>query len=176
MSKRITRVTTRSGDGGQTHLADGSALSKTDARIGALGDIDELNSFVGVLITHLERADLQTLCLEIQQELFDLGAHIATIGQVPAPLPERLEKELKALNSTLPPLAEFVLPGGSAASANAHVCRAVCRRAERTAWRAETTPAAVYLNRLSDLFFVMARIVNQSSEEAQWRGSSKPKA
>jgi cob(I)alamin adenosyltransferase len=177
MKHRITRVTTRAGDSGQTSLADGSRVEKTAVPITAMGSVDELNCFLGVLITELPPdGEYFTLCRQIQQELFDLGAHLATRGATPAPALDRLEQEVERLNATLPPLTEFVLPGGTRSAAAAHVCRSVCRRAERDVWAlgAEGAPCARYLNRLSDLFFVLARCCNAGQDEAQWRGSRKP--
>jgi cob(I)alamin adenosyltransferase len=177
MKNRITRVTTRAGDTGQTSLADGSRVAKTTARIGAIGSVDELNSFLGVLITQLPPdGEFFALCRQVQQELFDLGANLATAGLTPPPAMDLLEREVERLNATLPPLTEFVLPGGTPAAAAAHVCRTVCRRAERDLWAmddAETAPCAQYLNRLSDLFFVLARCCNAGQVEAQWRGSRR---
>lgn len=178
MKHRITRVTTRAGDTGTSGLADGSRLPKTDKRFDAIGAVDELNSFLGVLITELPPdGALFSLCRQVQQELFDLGANLATLGRTPPPPMATLEREVEARNATLPPLTEFVLPGGTRAAAAAHVCRAVCRRAERTLWALASEaaePGAQYLNRLSDLFFVIARGCNAGEAEAQWRGSSKP--
>ena len=125
MKHRITRVTTRAGDQGQTSLADGTRLPKTDLRFAAMGDVDELNTHVGVLVTELPRdGTLWSLCQQVQQELFDLGANLATGGQTPPPAMDLLEREVENLNATLPPLTEFVLPGGTRAAAAAHVCRA----------------------------------------------------
>lgn len=178
MKRRITRVTTRTGDTGQTSLADGTRLPKTDLRFAAMGDVDELNSHLGVLVTELPEQDaLFSLCQQVQQALFDLGAHLATSGQTPPPAIDMLEEEVARLNASLPPLTEFVLPGGTRAAAAAHVCRAVCRRAERALWALaspDAEPCARYLNRLSDLFFVIARQCNAGRSEAQWRGSRKP--
>lgn len=178
MKHRITRVTTRAGDSGTTSLADGSRLPKTDKQFDAIGDVDELNSHLGVLIAELPAdGTLYTLAQQVQQQLFDLGAALATAGQTPPPAMELLEREVAQLNDTLPPLTEFVLPGGTRAAAAAHVCRAVCRRAERSLWALEAEhaqPCAQYLNRLSDLFFVMARCCNAGQVEAQWRGSRPP--
>jgi len=174
MKHRITRVTTRSGDTGRTMLADGSRVAKTDPRIEAIGTVDELNSFLGALIAELPaESDYVASCRRIQQELFDLGAFLATVGQTPPPGVDALEAESAALNDTLPPLTEFVLPGGSRAAAAAHVCRTVCRRAERTLWMLEDSAQACaqYLNRLSDYFFVLARCLNAGQVELQWRGS-----
>ena len=190
---RITTVTTRGGDQGTTRLADGQEIQKTSPVIDALGSVDELNSFVGLLVTHLSalhEADEPTggdksrhiceFCVELQQNLFDLGAHIALSGATAAPAPDPVEREAAELNAQLPPLREFVLPGGSRGAALAHVCRSVCRRAERDLWRAADqadalSHAARYLNRLSDYFFVVARTLNAGSKEPQWRGlQSKP--
>lgn len=180
MKHRISRVTTRAGDTGQSSLADGSRRSKTDPAFEAIGAVDELNSHLGVLITELPaNGTLFALCRQVQQELFDLGANLATLGVTPPPAMELLEREVENLNATLPPLTEFVLPGGTRAAAAAHVCRAVCRRAERALWALDSDdahPGAQYLNRLSDLFFVMARSCNAGQDEPQWRGSKKPGA
>jgi len=178
MKHRISRVTTRAGDTGNTSLADGTRLRKTDKRIDAIGEVDELNSFLGVLITHLAAgSDFQALCQQVQQQLFDLGANLATAGKTPPPAMDLVEREVERLNDTLPPLTEFVLPGGTPAAAAAHVCRTVCRRAERSVWAIGSTdaePNAQYLNRLSDLFFVLARCCNAGHDEPQWRGSKPP--
>ena len=134
--KRITRVTTRRGDAGETSLADGSSIAKSSDRIHTVGAVDELNSFVGWLRAKL--GDPSTHPFEeslsrLQQELFDLGAYLATVGMVPAPDPDWVEEEVGRLNEALPPLTEFVIPGGSEACALAHVCRTVCRLGHR-AW------------------------------------------
>ena len=176
--RRITKVTTKRGDAGRTSLADGSDVSKQDPRIEAIGTVDELNSFLGVLINELtEFPLLGSQCTDIQQSLFDLGAGLAVPDSDRFPSPHTVEANTQALNEALPPLTEFVLPGGNRASAAAHVCRTVCRRAERCCWGlpANTVPGATYLNRLSDYFFVVARTVNQQgSDEAQWRGPEQP--
>ncbi|MGI9324476.1 MAG: cob(I)yrinic acid a,c-diamide adenosyltransferase [Pseudomonadales bacterium] len=175
--RRITRVTTKRGDAGRTFLADGSEVSKNDPRIEAIGTVDELNSFIGVLINTLAQspkaAPLIEQCQEVQQSLFDLGAALALPGSERFPDLQLLESNSAELNSALPPLTEFVLPGGNAMSAAAHVCRTVCRRAERRLWLLpdDTQAGATYLNRLSDYFFILARTVNQEGgAEAQWRG------
>lgn len=179
--KRITQVTTKAGDKGTTSLADGSRLAKTDPRVHAIGAVDELNSFVGLLVTQLEPdAALQEACARIQQELFDIGATLATLGTIPCPDNEWIDAEVQSLNASLPPLTEFVIPGGAVTAALAHVCRATCRRAERELWALQdddsAASAARYANRLSDLFFVMARTLNASQgSEPQWRGTGGPK-
>ena len=174
MKHRITRVTTRSGDTGRTTLADGSRVAKTDPRIDAIGAVDELNSFTGVLIAELPAdSAFRAFCHQIQQELFDLGAFLATLGRTAPPAMDDLERQVAELNDVLPPLTEFVLPGGTRAAAAAHICRTVCRRAERALWALDesTLPCAQYLNRLSDFFFVLARCLNTGHAEPQWRGS-----
>jgi len=186
--RRITRVTTRRGDAGETSLADGLIISKTDAITHAIGSVDELNSFVGLLVTELDSDHpLNELTARLQQELFDLGAHLATSGTTPVPDMTWLDEAVASLNEQLPPLTEFVIPGGNRAAAFAHVCRTVCRRAERDAWSVDDALAvARYLNRLSDLLFVMARGLARGAgtgsagegqegpagEEPQWRGLS----
>ena len=174
--KRITRVTTRRGDAGETSLADGTSISKSSDRIHSIGAVDELNSFVGWLRSKPDASPFDHVLGRLQQELFDLGAYLATVGMVPAPEPDWIEEEVGRLNDALPPLTEFVIPGGSEACALTHVCRTVCRRAERHAWGTEDVDdAARYLNRLSDLFFVMARTLGQDGE-SEWRGIKAPDA
>ena len=181
--KRITRVTTKAGDAGTTTLADGSKVSKTHPLMHAIGDVDELNSLVGLLVTELTDAHaLREPMGQLQQELFDVGAHLATVGAVGCPDAAWLEALVAELNEALPPLTEFVIPGGSRSAALAHVCRTACRRAERSLWAlvstadetsGDYTDAARYTNRLSDLLFVMARSLNRegAAGEPQWRGS-----
>lgn len=179
--KRITQVTTRAGDAGTTSLADGSKLAKTDPRVHAIGAVDELNSFIGLLVTQLETdAAVREPCTRIQQELFDIGATLATMGAIPCPDNAWLDAEIQKLNASLPPLTEFVIPGGTIAAALAHVCRTTCRRVERELWALQgddaATSAARYANRLSDLLFVMARTLNAGEgAEPQWRGTGGPK-
>lgn len=173
--RRITRVTTRRGDAGETSLADGSTVAKTDPRIHTIGAVDELASFVGLLVTELPTDHpLRETTDRLQQELFDLGAHLATVAATPLPDIAWLEETVANLNAELPPLTEFVIPGGTRPAALAHVCRTVCRRAERHCWEVDdATGVARYLNRLSDLLFVMARGLNRDTgEEPQWRGPS----
>jgi cob(I)alamin adenosyltransferase len=156
---RLTRIYTRGGDKGETSLGDGSRVSKLDPRVAAMGDVDELNSVVG-WTGDLER---------IQNELFDLGADVSVpfAGnedrlRITDDAIERLEREIEKANEALPELKSFVLPGGSERAARLFIARAVCRRAERTVLAVpDTNPlAAVYLNRLSDLLFVLARAAN----------------
>ena len=178
MGHRLTKITTRTGDDGTTGLGDGSRVGKDDARIAALGDVDELNSALGVLLAEALPDGVRTALIEIQHDLFDLGGELCLPGQTlmaPARV-ARLEAWLADYNAALPPLKEFVLPGGTRAAALAHLCRTVCRRAERSlailgrgASVSET--ARQYVNRLSDLLFVLARSLNRDAGVADtlWR-------
>jgi len=178
MGKRLSKIITRTGDNGITGLSDGSRLAKDEARIEAMGDVDELNSQLGVLLTHdMPEASRVYLC-RVQHELFDLGGELSLPGHVliKADAIQRLEKNTELLNASLPPLKEFVLPGGTPAAAACHVARTVCRRAERRmvtlAQQSEiNTYLQIYLNRLSDLLFVIARILARGDgrEELQWQ-------
>ncbi len=178
MGHRISKVTTRTGDTGQTGLADGSRLSKASLRIEALGAVDELNACLGLLLSAgLPERIAQELVL-VQHRLFDLGGELAlpgstSLGDVSV---AALESLLDVLNAGLPPMKEFALPGGCEAAARAHLARAVCRRAERVLWRLQEVeplnPVSLrYLNRLSDLLFVVARVLNHEAgvRETSWR-------
>lgn len=175
---RLTRIYTRSGDAGQTGLADGSRLDKASPRITALGDLDELNATLGLVIAHCEESSFNELLTGLQHRLFELGGELALPGTAvlaDADV-ERLEHRIDELNAGLPPLQEFLLPGGSPAAAHAHLARAVCRRAERSLWRLAgeeaVNPASLrYLNRLSDLLFLVARVLARkaSTEEPTWK-------
>ncbi len=172
MTDRISRVTTRTGDTGTSGTATGRRLPKTDALFAALGDVDELNSCVGLTCSAIR--EVPEFAVNIQQALFDLGACLATEGLTPPPDAAEVESTTTTLNAGLPPLKEFVLPGGNEAAARCHVARAVCRRAERSVWALGETyvNCAVYLNRLSDLLFVWARALNRlDGEEVVWRGT-----
>jgi cob(I)alamin adenosyltransferase len=168
---RITRVYTKSGDEGQTSLVDGSRVSKADLRVASYGDVDELNSLLGLARVGLSDAAFDALIGRIQNELFVLGADLASPASVPVPrvseeLVGALEQDIDALMEELEPLREFILPGGNQLAAYLHLARTVARRAERTvvdlAAREEISGAAIrYLNRLSDLLFVMARVANK---------------
>lgn len=173
---RINRVVTRTGDTGETGLADGSRLAKDDARIEALGAVDELNAALGVLIARANTH--QELLLELQQRLFDLGAELALPGHqaLSESHVSALEEQLASLNDSLPALTEFVLPGGGDAGAWCHYCRTVARRAERALVAAHrVSPLEIHslqwLNRLSDLLFVLARHLNREdgAPEALWQ-------
>lgn len=162
---RLTSIYTGGGDKGETSLGDGSRVSKLDPRIAALGEVDELNSVVGWCAAGLGR---------IQNELFDLGADLSVPGgerlRVEQSYIDRLEAEIDEANSRLEPLKSFVLPGGTETAARLYVARAVCRRAERAVLAVEgaNPVAAIYLNRLSDLLFVLARRANDG-DEPLWR-------
>ena len=179
---KLNRIYTRTGDTGTTGLSDGSRVAKTDARMAAIGDVDEANSALGVAIVALDGAPPAAALTRIQNDLFDLGADLATPGDdfapsamalriVPAQV-ERLEREIDAMNAALAPLTSFILPGGSAGAAALHVARAVTRRAERSAvalGAAANPQALAYLNRLSDLLFVAARAVNKNgADDVLW--------
>jgi len=171
---RLTKIYTRTGDAGDTALGGGQRVAKDDARIAAYGTVDELSSTLGVALAHGLDGRLASELLRVQNELFHLGAELSVREEDRARRPgpriearhvEALERTIDELNETLPPLANFVLPGGSAGAAHLHVARTVCRRAERllvTLMRAEPIGehALVYLNRLSDALFVMARWEN----------------
>ena len=174
---RLTRIYTRTGDKGATRLADGREVSKASSRVAAYGEVDELNAVIGLARLHLAaETGLEVILARVQNDLFDLGADLATPEADDAGGPtlrivdeqvSRLEREIDALNEPLAPLSSFVLPGGSPASAWLHLARTVCRRAERAAVafvEAELSPAhgaaLRYLNRLSDLLFVTARWAN----------------
>ena len=175
--QRINRVVTRSGDGGETGLADGSRWPKDAPLIVALGELDELNAMIGVLRTQ-PGAEQIALLDRIQQRLFDLGAELAVPGskRLRGADVEELDTALAALNDALPPLREFVLPGGHPAAAFCHLCRTVARRAERALIAADhvkpqNPQSLMWLNRLSDLLFVLARSLNRQHgvSEPQWR-------
>jgi len=179
---RLTKIYTRGGDAGETSLGDGSRVSKLDARIAAYGTVDELNSLLGIVVAGESPSDIREVVVRVQNELFDLGADLSvplehegrlrtTQEQVDA-----LEADCDRFNAELPELKSFVLPGGSEAAARLHVARTVCRRAEREALEASAVHALnpftlVYLNRLSDLLFILARAVNAAAghKEPLWR-------
>ena len=183
---RLTRIYTRAGDGGETSLGDGSRVPKTDLRIEAYGTVDELNSVLGLALAGELPAEFRGWLEHIQNDLFDLGADLSvplddrgerlrmTAGQV-----ARLEELCDLVNERLEPLTSFVLPGGTEAAARLHVARSVSRRAERRAVelaeaQGDNPDALSYLNRLSDLLFILARAANAGSQEPLWRpGSSQ---
>ncbi len=177
---KLNRIYTRTGDAGTTGLVDGSRVSKADARLAAIGEVDEANSAIGVAILSLDDVGVRAALTRIQNDLFDLGADLATPGDdfepsemvlriVPAQV-ARLEAEIDAMNADLPPLTSFILPGGAAA--HLHVARAVTRRAERAvvAMGAVANPQALaYLHRLSDFLFAACRPVNKTGGgDVEW--------
>lgn len=178
MGHRLSKIYTRTGDDGTTGLGDGSRIDKDHARMEAIGTIDELNSQVGVLITEMAADDdCVALLSRIQHDLFDLGGELSIPGYtlVSADRIGELEASLDALNEDLPPLKNFILPGGNRAAAHCHLARAICRRAERgvvTLSREDQVndTSRQYLNRLSDLLFVMARLLARRAggEEVLW--------
>lgn len=183
MGHRLTKITTRTGDAGETGLADGSRVPKDSARIAALGEVDELNSVIGLLLAEQLPFEVRA-CLEaVQHDLFDLGGEIAIPGQtlMSEAQVERLEQAVADMNRDLPPLKEFILPGGTRAAALAHLARTTCRRAERSIValaRAEpvSSVARIYLNRLSDLLFVLARSLNRAEghPDVLWQRNRQP--
>ena len=185
MGNRLSKIYTRTGDDGSTGLGDGTRVRKDSARVSAYGTVDELNSVLGVLLAvpDLPAQVVETLT-QIQHDLFDLGGELCIPGMamVEDADIERLESTLDQFNAGLPPLKEFILPGGGVAAAQCHVARTVCRRAERcvvTLAREETVrPQAVhYLNRLSDLLFVLARVLARASGhgEVLWQHERRPR-
>jgi cob(I)alamin adenosyltransferase len=165
LGHRLSKIYTRTGDRGTTGLANGARVKKSDLRVAVCGSIDETNSAIGVVLAEvIVDSWLRSSLVRIQRELFDIGAELSLAGspEVDATRVERLETELDAMNAELPPLEEFILPGGNRAAAHCHMARSICRRAERELWRlAEVSDVneavSKYLNRLSDLLFVAAR-------------------
>ncbi|HEY2326055.1 MAG TPA: cob(I)yrinic acid a,c-diamide adenosyltransferase [Gaiellaceae bacterium] len=174
---RLTRIYTRGGDGGETSLGDGSRVSKLDPLVQAYGAVDELNSLVGWVRAASDEEPLA----RIQNELFDVGADLSVPYvdgdgklRITQAAIDRLERDCDVANEPLPELKSFVLPGGGELASRLHIARAVCRRAEREVLAAATERAvnplaAVYLNRLSDLFFILARAANQAGGEPLWK-------
>jgi cob(I)alamin adenosyltransferase len=165
----LSKIVTRTGDAGTTGLGDGSRVAKDSARIEAIGSVDELNSAIGALLAEALPQPVADCLVAVQHDLFDLGGELSIPGveSVTQAQVERLESEVERFNADLAPLKEFILPGGTRAAALAHVARTVCRRAERTlvaaaATEAITPTSRVYLNRLSDLLFVLARTLNRA--------------
>lgn len=180
MGNRLSQIATRTGDDGTTGLGDGTRVGKDHLRVAALGDVDETNSTIGVLLTNDLPDEVRIDLAAIQNDLFDLGGELAIPGysMISDKQVARLDARLAYYNADLPRLAEFILPGGSCAAAMAHVCRTVCRRAERALvalGRQENINDAPrqYLNRLSDLLFVLARVLNRGAggADVQWQPS-----
>jgi cob(I)alamin adenosyltransferase len=180
LGHRLSKIVTRTGDSGETGLGDGSRTPKDGPRIEAIGAVDELNSDLGVLLAEELPAGLRECLLEVQHDLFDLGGELSIPGYTGLKEAQvsRIEEVVERFNSTLPPLKEFILPGGGRTAALAHVCRTVCRRAERRVValiHADPDHAPgfslQYLNRLSDLMFVLARVLNREAgrDDVLWR-------
>ena len=170
MANRLTQIATRTGDDGTTGLGDGQRVPKHHLRVQAMGDVDELNSQLGVLLAEPLPADVRELLVVIQHELFNLGGELSMPGfeLLKADAVLRLDEALAQHNAALPRLKEFILPAGTRSAAIAHVCRTVARRAERALvalaeHEAVNTPPRQYLNRLSDLLFVLARVLNRAN-------------
>ncbi len=178
MGKRLTQIATRTGDDGTTGLGDNTRVHKHHLRVQAMGDVDELNSFLGLLLCESLPDEVRSLLVEVQHQLFNLGGELSIPGfeLLSAEAVIALDEALEAHNATLPKLEEFILPAGSRAASQAHVCRTVARRAERSVvalGAAEMLRDAPrqYLNRLSDLMFVLARVLNRMNggDDVYWK-------
>ena len=178
MGHRLSKITTRTGDGGETGLGDGSRVRKDSPRVAALGEIDELNSAIGVLLAEPVPEVIRESLEGVQHDLFDLGGDVSIPGRatMTAAQVEKLEALLEALNAGLPRLKEFILPGGTRAASLAHLARTVCRRAERSLVALSSSeevadPGRIYLNRLSDLLFVLGRVLNREGggDDVLWQ-------
>ena len=178
MSHRLTKIYTRTGDDGSTGLSANNRVSKNDARIEAIGDVDELNSVIGVLLAENLPTDARQLLVGVQHRLFDLCGELAmpAYQMLDATHTAALENGIDEWNANLPPLKDFILPGGSRSSALCHLARTVCRRAERRLVHLhhvtpQRTEVLRYLNRLSDLLFVLARVLNREAgqEGTYWQ-------
>ena len=178
MSNRLTQIATRTGDNGSTGLGDNTRVSKDSLRVHAMGDVDELNSNIGVLLCEEMPADVRELLVEVQHQLFNLGGELSIPGfeLLKTEAVVRLDVALEKYNATLPRLAEFILPAGSRAASIAHVCRTVARRAERAVVALGHQDALKeaprqYLNRLSDLLFVLSRVLNRMNggDDVYWK-------
>ncbi len=182
MSNRLTQIATRTGDDGSTGLGDGSRVAKDHLRVQAMGDVDELNSALGVLLAEPLPADVRELLITIQHELFNLGGELSIPGYtlLKADAVLRLDEALAHYNAALPRLKEFILPAGTRSAALAHVGRTVARRAERAlvalaAHQGVNEAPRQYLNRLSDLLFVLSRVLNRANldglggDDVYWR-------
>ena len=181
MGHRLSKIYTRTGDAGETGLGDGTRVPKDSRRVQALGEVDELNSVIGLVLAEELPADVRAALGSIQHDLFDLGAEVCIPGHTSMNERQviRLEELLDDYNRNLPPLKEFILPGGTRAASLAHLARTVCRRAERALVflsRAEPvgTAARKYLNRLSDLLFVLGRVLNRAGggTDVLWQRSN----
>ena len=183
MANRLSKIVTRTGDDGSTGLSSGERIAKDQPRVAAMGDVDELNSNIGLLLTETMPDAVREALVGIQHDLFDLGGELSLPGHtlVSEAHLARIDELIERFNTDLPPLREFILPGGSRAAALAHVSRTVCRRAERTLVSLQQNEElqalpAQYLNRLSDLLFVLARVLNRSGggSDVHWQQGRKP--
>ena len=182
MGNRLSKIYTRTGDKGTTGLSDGSRVSKDHTRITAIGDIDELNSVIGIVLSQEIESNLSNILTNIQHTLFDLGGELSLPGHtlISQQHAEYLEEQLDKLNEDLEPLKDFILPGGSTTAAFVHLARTVCRRAERNLISLHHTEEVSeyilkYLNRLSDLLFVLARYINKDNGHSDilWQPGKK---
>ena len=181
MANRLSKIYTRTGDNGTTGLGDGSRINKDSLRVEAMGDVDELNSVIGIMLTEAVPNDLISALTKIQHDLFNVGAEICIPGYIILQQSRisDLEHLIDTLNEHLPPLKEFILPGGTKAAAYCHLARTVCRRAERKLVELHrnekvTDISLQYLNRLSDLLFVMCRTINKEAgvSDVLWKNES----
>lgn len=180
MGNRLSKIITTTGDDGTTGMADGTRLSKSDRRVHVLGDIDELNAQIGLAASFLDNPQWQDILMQIQHDLFDLGAELCQPGKEimqPAHI-EYLDHQADHMNEQLPPLKEFILPGGSPRLAHLHVARTICRRAERSLvalheQQGVNPISLAYLNRLSDLLFILPRYIAQQNglQEVYWQSA-----
>jgi len=181
---RLTKIYTRTGDKGNTRLANGEEVSKDSQRVTAYGEVDELNSIIGFALSQDQEIASAQILSDIQHTLFDLGGELASAGMITRLVSEQqvkvLEQHIDQINADLPALEEFILPGGSTSAATLHLARTVCRRAERTIitlnQNEAITPEIIqYMNRLSDLLFVMARYENHraGNQEVYWKNPRK---
>ena len=185
MGKRLTQIATRTGDDGTTGLGDNTRVAKNHLRVQAMGDVDELNSHIGVLLCEPMPQDVRELLVEVQHQLFNLGGELSIPGfeLLKADAIVTLDQALEAHNAKLPRLQEFILPAGTRAASQAHVCRTVARRAERAVVALGNTEPLregprQYLNRLSDLMFVLARVLNRmdGGDDVYWRSERLKRA
>ena len=185
MANRLTQIATRTGDNGTTGLGDNTRVSKGSLRVHAMGDVDELNSNIGVLLCEALPDGVRTLLVEVQHQLFNLGGELSIPGYelLKPEAVALLDTALEEYNTTLPRLAEFILPAGSRAASLAHVCRTVARRAERAvvvlgAVEELKDAPRQYLNRLSDLLFVLSRVLNRMNggDDVYWKSERMARA
>lgn len=178
MGNRLSKIYTRTGDAGTTGLGDGTRVAKDDARVEAYGTVDELNSIIGMVLAEPVPENVRDILDDVQHELFDLGSELCMPGYsaITAEHVAQLEQSLDALNADLPALKEFILPGGGRAAGACHLARTVCRRAERRVYTLSTasdvsSESLKYLNRLSDLLFVICRVLarHENGQEVLWR-------